>query len=101
VVEYVFEPPYTKLDFTLEGCEGPYSHGDLPHRSPSYSMLERYLSGERVFINPPSESVEHISRHFERCRRTTPTSTMVELFFLSGLSSTSSLDTGNSTENSE
>jgi hypothetical protein len=33
--------------------EGLNSHGDLPHCSPSDSILERDLSRERVFINPP------------------------------------------------
>jgi hypothetical protein len=36
----------------------------------------RDLIGERVFINPPWELAEQIGRHFENCRRTTPTSTM-------------------------
>jgi hypothetical protein len=39
--------------------------------------MERDLSGERVFINPPRELAEHIGRHFESCRRTTPTYTTV------------------------
>jgi hypothetical protein len=52
------------------------SHGDLPHCSPSDSILERDLSGEREFINPPWELVEQIAQHFEDCRRTSPTSTM-------------------------
>jgi hypothetical protein len=63
----------------LEGCaddEGLNSHGDLPHYSPSGSILERDLSGERVFINPPWELEEQIGQHFESRRRTTPTSTM-------------------------
>jgi hypothetical protein len=57
----------------LEGCaddEGLNSHGDLPHYSPSDSILERDLSGERVFINQPWELVEQIARHFEDCRLT-------------------------------
>jgi hypothetical protein len=64
----------------LEGCadeDGLNSHGKLPHYSPSDSIMERDLSGERVFINPPWELAEHVGRHFESCRRTTPTSTMV------------------------
>jgi hypothetical protein len=82
LVDYVFEPLHARFDFTLEGCaddEVPNSHGDflLPHCSPSDSILERDLSRERVFINPPWELVEQIRRHFESCRRTTPTSTMV------------------------
>jgi hypothetical protein len=55
LVDYVFEPPHARFDFTLEGCaddEGLNSHGDLPHCSPSDSILERDMSGERVFINP-------------------------------------------------
>ena len=52
------------------------SHGDLPHCSPSDSILERDLTGERVFINPPWELAEQIAQHFEDCRRTSPTSTM-------------------------
>jgi hypothetical protein len=38
--------------------------------------MERDFNGERVFINLPSELAEHIGRHFESYRRTTPTSTM-------------------------
>jgi hypothetical protein len=38
--------------------------------------METDLSGERVLINPPWELAEHIG-HFESCRRTSPTSTMV------------------------
>jgi hypothetical protein len=66
----------------LEGCadeEGLNSHSNLPHYSPSDSIMERDSSGERVFINPPWELAEHIGRHFEGCRRTTPTSKLVVL----------------------
>jgi hypothetical protein len=38
--------------------------------------MERDLSEELVFINPPWELAEHIGRHFESGRRTTPISTM-------------------------
>jgi hypothetical protein len=80
MVDSVFKPLHARFDFTLEGCaddEGLNSHGDLPHCSPSDSILEKDLSEERVFINPPKELGEPIKRHFERCRRTAPTSTMV------------------------
>jgi hypothetical protein len=56
LVDYVFGPLHARFDFTLEGCandEGLNSHGDLPHCSPSDSILERDLSGKRVFIHPP------------------------------------------------
>jgi hypothetical protein len=79
MVGYVFEPVHARFHFTMEGCaddEGLNSHGDLPHYSPSDSVLERDLSGERVFINPPWELVEQIGKQFESCRRTAPTSTM-------------------------
>ena len=59
-VDYVFEPLHARFNFTLEGCaddEGLNSHGDLPHCSPSDSILERDLSGERMFINLPWELV--------------------------------------------
>jgi hypothetical protein len=70
---------HARFDFNLEGYandEGLDSHGDLPHCSPSDSIRERDLSGERVFINPPRELHEHIGQHFESCRRRAPTSTM-------------------------
>jgi hypothetical protein len=79
LVYYVFEPLHARFDFTLEGCDdsvGLSSHNDLPHCSPSDSIMERDLSGERVFINPLWELVEQIGRHFESCKRTTPTSAM-------------------------
>jgi hypothetical protein len=60
LVDSIFEPPHARFDFTLEDCaddEGLNSHGDLPHCSPSGSIMERDLSGERVFINPPYEFV--------------------------------------------
>jgi hypothetical protein len=66
-----FEPLHALFDFTLEGCaddEGLNSHGDLPQCSPSNSILERDLSKERVFINPPWELAEQIGQHFESCR---------------------------------
>jgi hypothetical protein len=75
----VFEPLHARFDFTLEGCdddEGLNSHGELPHRSPSDSIMERDLLGKRVFMNPPWELDEHIEQHFESCRRTAPNSTM-------------------------
>jgi hypothetical protein len=80
LVDSVFEPLHARFDFTLEGCaddEGLNSNGDLPNCSPSDSILERDLSGERVFVNPPWELAEQIGQHFESCRRTSPTSTMV------------------------
>jgi hypothetical protein len=79
LVDSVFEPLHARFNFTLEGCandEGLNSHNDLPHCSPSDSILERDLSRERVFINPPWELAERIAQHFEDCRRTSPTSTM-------------------------
>jgi hypothetical protein len=56
LVDSVVDPMHARFDFTLEGCaydEGLSSHGDLRHRSPSDSVMERDLSGERVFFNPP------------------------------------------------
>jgi hypothetical protein len=50
-VDYVFDPLHARFDFTLEGFaddEDINSHMDLPHCSPSDSVLERDLSGERV-----------------------------------------------------
>jgi hypothetical protein len=47
---------HARFNFTLEGRaddEGLNPHGDLPQFSPSDSILETDLSGERVFINPP------------------------------------------------
>ena len=79
LVDSVFEPLHARFNFTPEGCandEGLNSHGDLPHCSPSDSILQRDLSGERVFINPPWELAERIAQHFEDCRRTSPISTM-------------------------
>jgi hypothetical protein len=79
LVDSVFELLHARFDFTLEGCaddEGLNSHGDLPHCSPSDSILERELLGERVFISPPWEFAEQIGQHFESYRRTAPTSTM-------------------------
>jgi hypothetical protein len=79
LVDSIFEHVHARFDLALEECaddEGLNSHGDLPHCSPSDSIMERDLSGERVFINPPWELVEQIGHHFESCRRTTPTSTM-------------------------
>jgi hypothetical protein len=78
-VDSVFDPMHARFNFTLEGCaddEGLNSHRDLPHCSPSDSILERDLLEERVFINPPRELAERIAQHFEDCRRTSPTSTM-------------------------
>jgi hypothetical protein len=46
------------------------------------SWRERDLSGERVFFNPHLELAEHIGRHFESCRRTSPSFIMV-VFVLS------------------
>jgi hypothetical protein len=48
LVDLIFEPLHARFDFKLEGCaddEGLNSHaGDLTHRSPSDSILERSLS---------------------------------------------------------
>jgi hypothetical protein len=79
LVDSAFERLHARFNFTLEGCaddEGLNSHGDLPHCSPSDSIIERDLSGERVFINPQWEMADQIGQHFENCRRTAPTSTM-------------------------
>jgi hypothetical protein len=79
LVDSVFEPLHTRFSFTVEGCaddEGLNLHGDLPYCSPSDSILERELSGERMFINPTRELAERIAQNFEDCRRTSPTSTM-------------------------
>jgi hypothetical protein len=80
MVDSIFEPLHARFDFTSEGCandEGLNSHGDLPHYSPSDSILHRDLSGERVLTNPLWKLAKQIGRHFERGRRTAPTSTMI------------------------
>jgi hypothetical protein len=77
LIDFAFEPLHARFDFTLEGCvddEGLLSHGNIPQCSPSDSILERDLSGERVLINPPRELAEQVGQHFESCRRTSPTS---------------------------
>jgi hypothetical protein len=64
LVGFVFYPLHARFNFTLEGCandDGLNSHGELPHCSPSDSILGRDLSGERVFINPPEELAEQIA----------------------------------------
>jgi hypothetical protein len=56
LVYSIFEPMHARFNFTVEGSdddEGLNSHGDLPHCSPSDSILEREWAGERVFVNPP------------------------------------------------
>jgi hypothetical protein len=56
LADFFFEPLHARLDITLEGCaddEGLNSHGDLPQFLPSDSVTKTYLSGERVFFNPP------------------------------------------------
>jgi hypothetical protein len=78
MVDFVFERLHGRFDFTLEGCvddEGLNSHGDLSHCLPSDSIVERDLSRERMFINPPWEMAEQIGQHFDSCRPTAPTST--------------------------
>jgi hypothetical protein len=58
LVDFVFEPMHARFDFTLDRCahdEGLNPHGDLPHCSPTDAIMERDLSRERVFINPPWE----------------------------------------------
>jgi hypothetical protein len=55
MVNYVFDHVHARFDFTLEGYaehEGLNSHGDLPHCSPSDSIIERETSVERVLANP-------------------------------------------------
>ena len=72
LVDRVFDPLHDKLDFTLEGCaddEGLDTHRELPFCSKSNSVLERNLSGERVYVNPPWDSAELIANHFENCRK--------------------------------
>jgi hypothetical protein len=46
LVDFVSEPLHARFHFTLDGCdddEGLNSHGDLPHCSPSDSILETDL----------------------------------------------------------
>jgi hypothetical protein len=93
--DYFSEPLQARFYFTMEGCtndEGITSHGDLPHFSLSDSILERDWNGVHVFFNPSLDLAQRMARHFEICRRTSLAFTMV-MFVLSGLSSTTSLDT--------
>jgi hypothetical protein len=64
-----------RFNFTLEGCvdeEGLNSHDDLHHASPSDSVPESDLIGERVSFNPPLELAKQMACHFESCTRTSP-----------------------------
>jgi hypothetical protein len=68
MVDSIFDPMHARFNFTLEGCaydEGLNSHGNLPQCSQSDSILERDLSGERMFVNPPWKLAEEIGRDFE------------------------------------
>jgi hypothetical protein len=79
VVADLLQTLHARFHFIVEGCvddEALNSHGGLPHCSPSDSILEMDLLGERVFISPPLELVDQIGQQFETCRRTAPTSTM-------------------------
>jgi hypothetical protein len=78
----ILHSPCTRdsTSLAMEGCaddKGLNSHGDLTHSSPSDCFLERDMIGECVFFNPPWELAGHMARHFEICRRTTPSPTMV------------------------
>jgi hypothetical protein len=101
LVDFVFKPLHARFDFTLEGCadgEGLNSHGDLPQCSPNDSVLERDLIGERMFLNPPRNSAEHMARHFENCRRASPTFTMAMFVLRKWAKFNTSLDTENCTK---
>jgi hypothetical protein len=80
LVDSVFEHVHARFDATLEGCaddEGLNSHDVLPHCSPRDSVMERDMSGERMFFNPPRELAKQMACHFESCRRTIPTATLI------------------------
>jgi hypothetical protein len=96
LLNFVFEPLHARFDFSLEGCandEGLNSHGDLPQRSPSDSLLERDLSGDVC------SSIHHVSWRKKSVVISRVVGVQLQhlrwlcLFFLSRLSSTSSLDT--------
>jgi hypothetical protein len=61
IVESVFDPLHARFNLTLEGCaddEGRNSYTDVPHFSPSDSILECGLIGDRVVLNPSWELAE-------------------------------------------
>jgi hypothetical protein len=70
LVDSVCMPLHAYFSFTVEGCVDDKGlnrlnvHGDLPHCSPSDSILARDLSGERVLINRPRELADEIGQHF-------------------------------------
>lgn len=79
LVDRVFDPLHDKLKFTLEACaddEGLDTHRELPFCSPSNSILNQDLSGERVYFNPPWDMAEQIAAHFENCRKLDRKNTM-------------------------
>jgi hypothetical protein len=79
-LDSVFEPRHARFAFPLEEYDsdkGLNSHGDLPHCSPSEYILEIDLL--RVELQPSLGVGKKMARHFENCRRTSPTSTMALL----------------------
>jgi hypothetical protein len=79
LVYFVLDPLHVRMDFTLESCaddEGLNSHCDLPHSSPSDSVVKRDLSGEVCSSIHHGSKQKHVACHFERCRRTCPAATM-------------------------
>jgi hypothetical protein len=79
LIDLVFIPFHAQFPFTLEACGdngGLNVHGDLPHCSPSDSILARDLLGGMGFINSLWELVEKIGQHLESYRRTVLQSTL-------------------------
>jgi hypothetical protein len=63
LVDSIFAPLHEQCSFNLDKCvddEDLNVHGNLPHCSPTGSILRRELYGERVLINPPCELADEI-----------------------------------------
>ena len=79
LIDSEFDALHSTFGFTLEACcdpKGLNGHANLPFCSEVDSFLDRNVTGQRIFLNPPWKYAMKFVHHVRQCHAQDPTNTM-------------------------
>jgi len=79
LIDSEFDTLHNTFGFTLEACcdpKGLNGHANLPYCSELDSFLDRNVTGQRIFLNPPWKNAAKFVQHVRNCHAEDPINTM-------------------------
>ena len=79
LIDSEFDKLHRNFGFTLEACcdsKGLNGHANLPYCSELDSFLDKDVTGQRIFLNPPWKLAAKFVKHVRQCHAKDPENTM-------------------------